>query len=114
MMAAVQLGLPTAIHEQNAVMGRANKFLSTRVRRIAAGIPQSDAEGAVAAKITVTGNPVRPAVLEAAATPYRPSREGEPFELVVFGGSQGASYFSDAVPAAAVKLMPAGCARGCA
>ncbi|KQQ86003.1 undecaprenyldiphospho-muramoylpentapeptide beta-N-acetylglucosaminyltransferase [Aureimonas sp. Leaf324] len=107
MMAAVQLGLPTAIHEQNAVMGRANRFLSTRVRRIAAGIPQSEAEGAVAAKITVTGNPVRPAVLDAAATPYRPSREGEPFELVVFGGSQGASYFSDAVPAA-VKLMPAG------
>jgi UDP-N-acetylglucosamine--N-acetylmuramyl-(pentapeptide) pyrophosphoryl-undecaprenol N-acetylglucosamine transferase len=105
MMAAVQLGLPTAIHEQNAVMGRANKFLSQRVRRIAAGIPQSDADGAIAAKITVTGNPVRPAVLDAATTPYRRSNEGEPFELVVFGGSQGASYFSDAVPAA-VKLMP--------
>ncbi len=48
---------------------------------------------------------MRPAVLDAAAAPYRRSNEGEPFELVVFGGSQGASYFSDAVPGA-VKLMP--------
>ncbi|WP_182087160.1 undecaprenyldiphospho-muramoylpentapeptide beta-N-acetylglucosaminyltransferase [Aureimonas sp. ME7] len=106
MMAAVQVGVPTVIHEQNAVMGRANKFLAGRVARIAAGIPQAHDDATIAAKLAVTGNPVRPAVLEAAALPYVPSAEGEPFHLVVFGGSQGASFFSDAVPAA-VKLLPA-------
>jgi UDP-N-acetylglucosamine--N-acetylmuramyl-(pentapeptide) pyrophosphoryl-undecaprenol N-acetylglucosamine transferase len=47
-----------------------------------------------------TGNPVRPAVLEAAKVPYQPSGEGEEFRLVVFGGSQGAQYFSKSVPTA--------------
>ena len=64
-------------------------------------------------KTVVTGNPVRPAVLAAAATPYAPSRPGEPFQLLVFGGSQGAQFFSDAMPAA-IALLPRGLrARGC-
>ncbi|TIV68384.1 MAG: UDP-N-acetylglucosamine--N-acetylmuramyl-(pentapeptide) pyrophosphoryl-undecaprenol N-acetylglucosamine transferase, partial [Mesorhizobium sp.] len=64
-------------------------------------------EGASAdgAKTVTTGNPVRPQVLEAAKTPYAASNEGEPFRLLVFGGSQGAQFFSDAVPAA-VALLP--------
>ena len=59
----------------------------------------------------VTGNPVRPAVLEAAATPYRAAAAGEPFRLLVFGGSQGAQFFSDAVPAAIAALPEAQRAR---
>jgi len=59
----------------------------------------------------VTGNPVRPAVLEAAKTAYSPSRGGEPFRLLVFGGSQGAQFFSDAVPAAIAALPEAQRAR---
>ena len=39
MLAAVSLGLPTVIHEQNAVLGRANRLLAPRVRRIATGFP---------------------------------------------------------------------------
>ncbi len=105
MLAAVQAGRPTIVHEQNAVMGRANRFLARRVGAIAAGIPQDEAGAAVTSKLTVTGNPVRPAVLEAARTPYRASGEGEPFRLVVFGGSQGAQFFSDAMPEA-VRLLP--------
>ena len=107
LMAAQRAGRPTMIHEQNAVMGRANRFLARRVDRIAAGIPQDPArtDPDVARKITVTGNPVRPAVIEAAAVPYAPSGEGEPFELVVFGGSQGAAFFSEAVPKA-IELLP--------
>ncbi|GGD92312.1 UDP-N-acetylglucosamine--N-acetylmuramyl-(pentapeptide) pyrophosphoryl-undecaprenol N-acetylglucosamine transferase [Aureimonas endophytica] len=105
MMAAVQAGRPTLIHEQNAVMGRANRFLAPRVRAIAAGIPQNGAAPAVAVKMVVTGNPVRPAVIEAAAQPYRPSGPGEPFRLVVFGGSQGAQFFSDVMPET-VRLLP--------
>ena len=51
-----------------------------------------------------TGNPVRPAVIEAARVPYKPSGVDEPFNLVVFGGSQGAQFFSKAIPTA-VSLL---------
>ena len=99
LMAANNLGLATMIHEQNAVMGRANKALAARVKAIAGGfLPETD--GPFAAKTVTTGNPVRPAVLEAAKQPYLASRDGEPFHLVVFGGSQGAQFFSGAIPTA--------------
>ena len=101
-MAAVRLGVPTAIHEQNAVMGRANKVLASRVTAIAGGfLPEG---GAYSEKTTVTGNPVRPAVVAASNVPYASSREGQPFRLVVFGGSQGAQFFSSAVPDAVALL----------
>jgi UDP-N-acetylglucosamine--N-acetylmuramyl-(pentapeptide) pyrophosphoryl-undecaprenol N-acetylglucosamine transferase len=101
--AATRRGLPTLIHEQNAVMGRANRALAERVTAIAGGFLQK-AEGAAADKIVVTGNPVRPAVIEAAATPYLPPTKDEAFHLLVFGGSQGAQFFSDAVPPAIAAL----------
>ncbi|MEF2546960.1 undecaprenyldiphospho-muramoylpentapeptide beta-N-acetylglucosaminyltransferase [Aurantimonas sp. E1-2-R+4] len=104
LMAALRAGRPTLIHEQNAVMGRANRFLGSRVDRIAAGIPQDKADPAIAAKITVTGNPVRPPILEAAKTPYRPAEPDGRFNLVVFGGSQGAQFFSERIPAAIERL----------
>ena len=105
-LAARLKGLPLVIHEQNAVMGRANRFLARRVGRIAAGIPQDEAPQDLRDKIVVTGNPVRPAVLEAAKTPYRPSGSGEAFNLVVFGGSQGAAFFSQILPEAISLLEP--------
>ncbi|MDZ7601232.1 MAG: UDP-N-acetylglucosamine--N-acetylmuramyl-(pentapeptide) pyrophosphoryl-undecaprenol N-acetylglucosamine transferase, partial [Hoeflea sp.] len=104
LLAASNAGLPTMLHEQNAVMGRANKALASRVKAIAGGfLPEG--KGAHAAKTVITGNPVRPEVIAAAAIPYVPSMEGEPFRLVVFGGSQGAQFFSDAIPSA-IGLMP--------
>ncbi len=102
--AATRRRVPTLIHEQNAVMGRANRVLARRVDAIAGGFLTED-ESAAGAKIVTTGNPVRPAVIDAAAIPYAPSRGAEPFHLLVFGGSQGAQFFSDAVPAA-VALLP--------
>lgn len=102
--AATRRGVPTLIHEQNAVMGRANRALARRVTAIAGGFLPED--GSVAgAKTVTTGNPVRPAVLESAKVPYAPATAGNPFRLLVFGGSQGAQFFSDAVPAA-VALLP--------
>ncbi|MDP2732760.1 MAG: undecaprenyldiphospho-muramoylpentapeptide beta-N-acetylglucosaminyltransferase [Hoeflea sp.] len=104
LLAASNAGLPTLLHEQNAVMGRANKALASRVKAIAGGfLPEG--QGAHAAKTVITGNPVRPEVIAAAAIPYAPSQEGEPFRLVVFGGSQGAQFFSDAIPSA-IGLLP--------
>ena len=102
LFAATRRGVPTIIHEQNAVMGRANKALAARVDAIAGGF--LTAEGPFANKIVVTGNPVRPAVAEAAATPYLAPEAGEEFRLLVFGGSQGAQFFSQALPAAIAKL----------
>ena len=103
--AATRQGVPTLIHEQNAVMGRANKALAARVSAVAGGfLPQSG--GVYAAKTVTTGNPVRPAVIEAAKIPYEPSAESGEFRLLVFGGSQGAQFFSDAIPGAIRKLPP--------
>ena len=101
--AAHALGIPTIIHEQNAVMGRANRILAPKVSAIAGGFLPADG-GSYGGKTVVTGNPVRPAVAKAAGQPYRPSEMGEPFRLLVFGGSQGARFFSDAIPAAIGQL----------
>ncbi|TWF54377.1 undecaprenyldiphospho-muramoylpentapeptide beta-N-acetylglucosaminyltransferase [Neorhizobium alkalisoli] len=110
LMASTGMGVPSLIHEQNAVMGRANKMLASRVQAIAGGfLPETN--GPFAAKTVTTGNPVRPAVLDAAETPYVASRGDDPFRLVVFGGSQGAQFFSSAVPTALSLLEPTERAR---
>ena len=92
---------PTAIHEANGVMGRANKLLAPRVDAIAGGFLKID--GPHAGKMERTGNPVRGAVIGAATKRYEPSRDG-PFNLLVFGGSQGAAFFSEAIPEAIERL----------
>ncbi|MDP3546617.1 MAG: undecaprenyldiphospho-muramoylpentapeptide beta-N-acetylglucosaminyltransferase [Phreatobacter sp.] len=101
MFAATQLGVPTVIHDQNAVMGRANRQLSGRVSAIATSFPGVlDGDPVLAKKASFTGNPVRPMVIEAAATPYDAPVAGGPFRLCVFGGSQGARVMSEIVPPA--------------
>ncbi|WP_457583802.1 undecaprenyldiphospho-muramoylpentapeptide beta-N-acetylglucosaminyltransferase [Ensifer canadensis] len=103
LLAATGMGVPSMIHEQNAVMGRANKALASRVKAIAGGfLPEGT--GSFAAKTVTTGNPVRPAVLDAAKVPYVAAAGEAPFHLVVFGGSQGAQYFSKAIPQAICRL----------
>ena len=107
LVAASLLGLPTILHEQNAVMGRANKFLSSRVSLIATGFPDlKGVDAATRGKLRHTGNPVRPAVIEASAVPYEPPY-GAPMSLLVTGGSQGARVMADIVPQALVALCPA-------
>ena len=106
-MAATLRGIPTLLHEQNGVMGRANRLLAPRVTAIAtsfAGV--LDKQPALAAKATRTGNPIRPNVVNAAATPYPPLDATNPLNLLVFGGSQGAKVMSDIVPYAIEKLEP--------
>jgi len=105
-LAAAWRRIPTLIHEQNGVMGRANRLLSTRVRAIATSFPGALArEPALAAKATHTGNPVRPAVIEAAKVLYVPPAWPGPINLLVFGGSQGARIMADIVPPA-IELLP--------
>jgi UDP-N-acetylglucosamine--N-acetylmuramyl-(pentapeptide) pyrophosphoryl-undecaprenol N-acetylglucosamine transferase len=100
--AASLLRIPTVLQEQNAVMGRANRFLAARVNAIARGLPWPKGS-AFEAKSVLTGNPVRPAVIAAAKLPY--PANGEKFHLLVTGGSQGARIMSDVVPQA-VALLP--------
>ncbi|MFU0503087.1 undecaprenyldiphospho-muramoylpentapeptide beta-N-acetylglucosaminyltransferase [Pseudaminobacter sp. NGMCC 1.201702] len=104
LFAATRRKVPTLIHEQNAVMGRANRALAARVGAVAGGFLDETASS-YGAKTVVTGNPVRSTVLEAAKIPYVASGADQPFNLLVFGGSQGAQFFSDAVPPA-IALLP--------
>jgi UDP-N-acetylglucosamine--N-acetylmuramyl-(pentapeptide) pyrophosphoryl-undecaprenol N-acetylglucosamine transferase len=104
-LAATLRKIPTVIHEQNAVMGRANRLLAPRVTTIATGFAGVLAgTPALAAKATRTGNPVRPAVVAAAATPYAGPDASGTLRLLVFGGSQGARIMADIVPPAVEQL----------
>ncbi len=108
LIAAKLLGIPTIIHDSNAVLGRANRLLSTRVSAIATSLPGVlDRDPALAGKATVTGTPMRPAILAAAAVPYASPDPTGPLRLLVVGGSQGARIMADIVPPAIEKLEPA-------
>lgn len=104
LLAASILRVPTVIHEANAVMGRANRMLASRVDRIATGFPLTKAGPATLAKTEVTGNPIRPAVVAVASQPPR-GPDGR-LHVLVTGGSQGARVFADIVPPA-IALLPA-------
>ena len=105
MLAATRQKLPTVIHEQNALLGRANRLLAPRVRRIATSFVEvAGIRAADRARILETGNPVRPAIAALRGTPYIASRGEEPFELLVLGGSQGARVLSEVVPTALARL----------
>ncbi|WP_119300211.1 undecaprenyldiphospho-muramoylpentapeptide beta-N-acetylglucosaminyltransferase [Dongia deserti] len=98
--------IPTLLHEQNAVMGRANRFLAKRAARLALSFEQVQfADSVPAARRTVTGNPVRPKISAIGDTPYVAPRAGEKVRLFVMGGSLGARVFGRAVPEA-VALLP--------
>src|SRR5277367_2394986 len=99
LMAARLLGVPGVIHDANAVLGRANRFLSRHVSAIATSLPGVlDRDPALAGRTTTVGTPMRPAILAAAAVTYVPPETTGPFRLLVVGGSQGARVMGDIVP----------------
>lgn len=105
LFAASMAGLPTVIHEQNAVLGRANRLLAGRVTCIATAFAQVRfAEGR---KVHQVGNPVRAEIAALREQPYRAPEPGGPMHLLVTGGSQGAAVFSRIVPAAIAMLSEA-------
>jgi len=108
LLAASWRGIPTVLHEQNGVMGRANRLLAARVSKIATGFPVLQRlDARLQPKVVFTGNPVRPQVVAAAATPYGAPASGGPLNLLVFGGSQGARVMAEIVPGAIERLAPA-------
>ena len=106
-VAASIRSLPILLHEQNAVMGKANLFVANRAIRIATGFPAlGKVPAALLDRVRFTGNPVRPAVIAASQTAMPLLTPDGPIHLLVTGGSQGARVMSDVVPAAIEKLDP--------
>ncbi|GAB6051614.1 undecaprenyldiphospho-muramoylpentapeptide beta-N-acetylglucosaminyltransferase [Magnetospira thiophila] len=104
-LAATSSGRRTILHEQNAVLGRANRLLATRVDRIATSFSHQEGLPAkVSAEIVHTGLPVRPKILAQRDVPYLVPSDDGPFRLLILGGSQGAHVFSQVLPAAAALL----------
>ncbi len=105
MLAASFGAAPTVLHEQNALLGRANRMLAGRVDVIATsfsktrGVPEK-----ARAKVELTGMPVRANIISEAATPYPRVEEGGEMCVLVMGGSQGATVLSDVVPRALARL----------
>ncbi len=104
LLAARLLKIPTIIHEANMKMGRANRFLAKSATAVALSISGVNSNSTVKTKVTKTGNPVRPAVLKEYYTPYPERTATDQFRLLVFGGSQGARFFSEIVPQAVALL----------
>ena len=104
MLAASLARLPTAIIEQNSVVGRANRLVMNRVRIVAAAFPIARFAPTDKSKIVLTGNPLRPEVEALWGSPYNAPQADGPLRLLVFGGSQGARAMSEIVPAALTRL----------
>ncbi len=104
LFAAGMRKIPVVIHEANGVLGRANRLLGPKVQAIATGFSGLLAgDPRLGPKVTHTGNPIRPAVVEAAMTPW--AAPTGPLRILVFGGSQGARIMAEVVPAA-IELVP--------
>lgn len=103
-IAASNHRIPIVLHEQNALLGRANRRLATRARAVATSFAKvallPDGVGA-----TMTGNPVRPGILAVRDRSYAAPGADDRVSLFVMGGSQGARVFSEVVPAA-MALLP--------
>ena len=105
MLAAWLLRLPRAVHEQNAVLGRVNRLLASRVDAIATSVlTLQRASETVREKSVFTGNPVRAEIAALAGRPYLPPNGASKINVLVFGGSQGARILSEVVPEALAEL----------
>lgn len=99
LLGAFSKRIPTIIHEQNAVLGRVNRFVAGRVDGIATSYDTVERlKPGLSPKVHLVGNPVRQAVLDLRARPYPPLDADSIFRVLVTGGSQGASVLSQVVP----------------
>jgi UDP-N-acetylglucosamine--N-acetylmuramyl-(pentapeptide) pyrophosphoryl-undecaprenol N-acetylglucosamine transferase len=98
-LAAFKAGIPAAVHEQNAVLGRVNRLLARKVAAIATAYPDvRRLRPRHQAKTKLVGNPVRDEVMELRDQPFPAISEEGVFRVLVTGGSQGASVLSSVVP----------------
>lgn len=108
LLAARSARIPTVIHEQNAVLGRVNRLLASRVDAIATAYLEVERlDPKLWSKVHRVGNPVRPEVLALRGEAFPEFTEDSLFRVLVTGGSQGASILSEVVPDALAMLPPA-------
>ena len=108
LLAATSAGLPSIVHEQNAVLGRVNRLLAGRVDAIATSYESVDRLGPKhAGKVHLVGNPVRAEVLALREQDFPAFTEESLLRILVTGGSQGASVLSQVVPDGLAMLPPA-------
>ncbi|GAA0619245.1 undecaprenyldiphospho-muramoylpentapeptide beta-N-acetylglucosaminyltransferase [Brevundimonas kwangchunensis] len=105
LLAALSQKRPTLLHEQNAVLGRTNRWLAPYVGQIASSFPnlQKVPQG-MGARVSLIGNPVRPDIRALYDRPFTAPVDGGPIHVLVTGGSQGARILSEAVPQALAAL----------
>ncbi|WP_417319578.1 undecaprenyldiphospho-muramoylpentapeptide beta-N-acetylglucosaminyltransferase [Emcibacter sp.] len=104
--AAVMMGIPACLHEQNAVLGRVNRYLAKKVDAVALSFENTlKADWEKYKYVVVTGNPVRQEIVDLGDRTYPPIGEDRIFRILVIGGSQGARIFSEVVPAA-ISTLP--------
>lgn len=110
--AAIVLRIPLFLHEQNAVLGRANEALHRFATYVITSVPNVEGiETVPAAKVIEAGYPIRSKIADLAATPYPAPQPNGPLDILCIGGSQGAQIFGEVLPAAIGKLDDADRAR---
>lgn len=112
LLAATSAKIPTVLHEQNAVLGRVNRYFAGKVDAIATACEKVDRlDPKLEGKVTVVGNPVRAEVLALRDQPFPEFTEDSLLRILVTGGSQGARVLSEIVPDGLAMLPPALCSR---
>ncbi len=105
LIAALSQRRPTLLHEQNAVLGRTNRWLAPWVGGIASSFPDlRKVPQAVGARVSLIGNPVRPDIRALHERRWTPPEPGGPIHVLVTGGSQGARILAEAAPRALAAL----------
>jgi UDP-N-acetylglucosamine--N-acetylmuramyl-(pentapeptide) pyrophosphoryl-undecaprenol N-acetylglucosamine transferase len=107
MMAARLRRLPSLLHEQNAVLGKANRLVIGGADCVATSFARTRHIAGNDRRARLVGNPVRESVRALRGSPYRAPSADRTVDLLVFGGSQGAASFSLVVPEALIALPPA-------
>lgn len=105
LLAALSQKRPTLLHEQNAVLGRTNRWLAPYVGAVAASFPNlQKVPHGMGTTIELIGNPVRPDIRALFDRPFSAPVEGGPINVVVTGGSQGARILAETTPLALAAL----------
>ncbi len=103
MVAARLCGIPSILHEQNALLGRANRLTARFATAIALSFKET-ARVPAAANTHLVGNPVRREFVAASDQAYQAPAGDEALNILVLGGSQGATILSQVLPAAVENL----------
>jgi len=107
LLAASSRKIPTILHEQNAVLGRVNRWVAGDAAAIATAYPEDERlKRAYRDKVELVGNPVRESVARLGTMPFPEFDETAPLKILVTGGSQGATILGQVVPDALGQLPP--------